>query len=102
MPTYEGLSGCLQPQTSGACADNRLDQDVLPLFAGRILPFDLDASRAYADLMVKARASGKAIGNADAYIAATAAANGLTVATRDTGPFAAAGLNTINPWETAS
>ncbi|MBZ9807632.1 type II toxin-antitoxin system VapC family toxin [Mesorhizobium sp. BR1-1-9] len=85
-----------------AVLHDRLEQDALPLFAGRILPFDLDASRAYAKLMVQARASGKAIGNADGYIAATAAANGLTVATRDTSPFAAAGLNTINPWETAS
>ncbi|TIT56490.1 MAG: type II toxin-antitoxin system VapC family toxin, partial [Mesorhizobium sp.] len=71
---------------------DRLEQDALPLFAGRILPFDLDASRAYAILMVQARAAGKAIGNADGYIAATAAAHGLTVATRDTSPFAAAGL----------
>ncbi|MBZ9908621.1 type II toxin-antitoxin system VapC family toxin [Mesorhizobium sp. BR115XR7A] len=81
---------------------DRLEQDALPLFAGRILPFDLDASRAYADLMVQARAAGKAIGNADGYIAATAVAHGLTLATRDTGPFAAAGLNTVNPWESAS
>ncbi|MBZ9709610.1 type II toxin-antitoxin system VapC family toxin [Mesorhizobium sp. ESP7-2] len=80
---------------------DRLEQDALPLFAGRILPFDLDASRAYANLMVQARAAGKAIGNADGYIAATAVAHGLTIATRDTGPFAAAGLNTVNPWEAA-
>ncbi|RUX06786.1 MULTISPECIES: type II toxin-antitoxin system VapC family toxin [unclassified Mesorhizobium] len=80
---------------------DRLEQDALPLFAGRILPFDLDASRAYAILMMRARAAGKAIGNADGYIAATAAAHGLTVATRDTSPFAAAGLNTVNPWEAA-
>ncbi|MBZ9723559.1 type II toxin-antitoxin system VapC family toxin [Mesorhizobium sp. CO1-1-11] len=80
---------------------DRLDQDALPLFADRILPFDLDASRAYANLMVQARAAGKAIGNADGYIAATAAVHGLTVATRDTSPFAAAGLSTVNPWEAA-
>ncbi|MBZ9965377.1 type II toxin-antitoxin system VapC family toxin [Mesorhizobium sp. BR1-1-2] len=85
-----------------AVLHDRLEQDALPLFAGRILPFDLEASRAYAKLMVQARAAGKAIGNADGYIAATAAANGLTVATRDISPFAAAGLNTINPWEIAS
>ena len=29
------------------------------------------------------------------------AANGFTVATRDTSPFEAAGLNVINPWEAA-
>jgi predicted nucleic acid-binding protein len=75
-----------------------LERDVLPLFAGRVLPFDLDASQVYADLMAQARAAGKAIGKADGYIAATAAIRGLMVATRDTGPFRAAGLNVVNPW----
>ncbi|TXL71653.1 type II toxin-antitoxin system VapC family toxin [Vineibacter terrae] len=76
----------------------RLERDVLPLFAGRVLPFDLDASQAYADLMAQAQVAGKAIGKADGYIAATAAIRGFTVATRDTGPFQAAGLNVVNPW----
>ena len=49
--------------------------------------------------MARARASGLAIASADGYIAATAAANGLTVAARDTGAFAAAGAALINPWE---
>lgn len=79
----------------------RLEHEVLPAFAGRVLPFDLDASRAYSELMARARARGKAIGNADGYIAATAAAHGLMIATRDTSPFEAAELNTINPWEAA-
>jgi predicted nucleic acid-binding protein len=78
---------------------DRLEQDVLPAFTGRVLPFDLDASQAYADLMSQARAAGRAIGMADGYIAATAAARGLMVATRDTRPFEAAGLSIINPWE---
>jgi predicted nucleic acid-binding protein len=76
----------------------RLTNEVLPAFANRILPFDLDASQAYADLMARARIGGKSIGKADGYIAATAAAHGLMVATRDTSPFEAAELNTINPW----
>ncbi len=77
---------------------NRLEREVLPAFTGRILSFDLDASQAYAQLMARARQTGKAIGKADGYIAATAAAHGLMVATRDTSPFEAAGLNVINPW----
>jgi predicted nucleic acid-binding protein len=81
---------------------DRLESDVLPLFAGRVLPFDLDASRTYADLIARAKSAGHAIGRADGYIAATAAARGLVVATRDTGPFKAAGLKTINPWAAAS
>lgn len=78
---------------------DRLERDVVPAFNGRVLPFDLDASQAYADLMAQARAAGKAIGKADGYIAATAAARGLMVATRDTSPFEAAGLNIVNLWE---
>lgn len=76
----------------------QVEQRVVPLFRGRILPFDATASRAYALLRARARAAGQSIGTADGYIAATAAANGLTIATRDAAPFVAAGLTVINPW----
>lgn len=76
-----------------------LERQVLPLFAGRVLSFDLAASQAYAELMAKARAAGLAIGVSDGYIAATAVANGMMVATRNMAPFAAAGVSIINPWE---
>ena len=81
---------------------NRLEQNVLPAFAGRVLPFDLDASRAYATLMARARSEGKPIGRADGYIAATAVARSLAVTTRDVEPFLAAGLQVVNPWEASS
>ena len=77
-----------------------LEKRVLPLFAGRVLPFDLACTQAYATLMSKARAAGLAIASADGYIAAIAAANGLAVATRHTGPFKAAGAAVIDPWQT--
>ena len=77
-----------------------LEQRVLPLFVGRILPFDAATSEAYAVLRARARAQGKAIAPADGYIAATATSHGLIVATRDTSPFEAAGLTVINPWNT--
>jgi len=77
----------------------RLENEVLPTFEGRVLPFDLGASQAYADLMTRAKAEGKAIGKADGYIAATASARGLMLATRDIAPFEAAGLKIVNPWE---
>jgi predicted nucleic acid-binding protein len=82
-----------------AIYQERLERDVLTAFTGRVLSFDLDAARAYAELMARARKEGKAIGKADGYIAATAAARGFTVATRDASPFEAAGLTVINPWE---
>lgn len=75
-----------------------LEKRVLPLFAGRVLPFDLACTQAYAALMAKARSAGLAIATADGCIAAIAAANGFAVATRDTSPFAVAGVTVINPW----
>ena len=75
-----------------------LEQRILPLFVGRILPFDAAASEAYAEIRARACAQGNAIAPADGYIAATAASHGLMVATRDTGPFVAAGLTVFNPW----
>lgn len=77
----------------------RLEREVLPAFIGRVLPFDLGVSQAYAELMARARGAGKTIGKADGYIAATAATRGLAVATRDTTPFVAAELTVINPWQ---
>lgn len=81
---------------------DRLEREVLPAFTGRVLPFDLDASRIYADFMAQARAAGRAVGKEDGYIAATAAARGFAVATRDSGPFEAAGLSIVNPWKAES
>jgi predicted nucleic acid-binding protein len=75
-----------------------LEKRVLPLFAGRVLPFDLACTHAYATLMAKARSAGLAVATADGYIAAIAAANGFAVATRDTSPFETAGVTVINPW----
>ena len=78
---------------------NRLEDKLLPLFTGRVLPFDFAVTEAYAEVMSQARMSGQSISTADGYIAATAAANGMIIATRDTNPFVAAGLQVINPWE---
>lgn len=76
----------------------RLEHDVLPHFTDRILVFDLAISKTYAELMARARTRGKAIGLADGYIAATAASHKMRVATRDIGPFEAAGVDVIHPW----
>jgi predicted nucleic acid-binding protein len=75
-----------------------MENHVLPLFTGRVLAFDLPASQAYAELMSRVRAAGLAIGAADGYIAATAAANHMAVATRDAAAFEGAGIPVIDPW----
>lgn len=76
-----------------------LEKRLLPMFANRVLSFDMACTKTYAVLLAKSRATGLAIETADALIAAIALANNFTVVTRDTTPFEAAGLNVINPWE---
>lgn len=78
---------------------DNLEKRVLPLFAGRVLPFDLACTPAYAALMAMARAAGQAIATADGCIAAIAAAHHFAVATRDKGPFLAVGVAVVNPWQ---
>lgn len=78
--------------------EEELERRVLPRFSGRVLVFDLAASQAYAELMAAAQSRGQGISVSDGHIAATAAANGMMIATRDTKPFKAAGLEVINPW----
>lgn len=76
-----------------------LEKRVLPLFAGRVLPFDIPCTPAYAALIARTRKEGIFIAAADGYIAAIAATNGFAVATRDTTPFEADGPAVINPWQ---
>ena len=68
---------------------------VLRLFRDRVLPFDIDAARCYADLAVTARASGRGFPTPDGYIAAIAASRGFMVASRDTAPYEAVRLRVM-------
>jgi len=82
----------------------RLDQALealAALFKGRVLPFDTDAARHYADLAVLARNGGRGFPTPDGYIAAVAASRGSIVASRDTSPYRAAGVPVIDPWQAA-
>ncbi len=74
---------------------------LLELFDSRVLPFDTEAARCYAQLATQARAAGKGFPMPDGYIAAIAMAQGFAVASRDTSPFEAAGVPVINPWDGA-
>jgi predicted nucleic acid-binding protein len=72
---------------------------LMGLFRDRVLPFDIDAARRYADLAVLAKVAGRGFPTPDGYIAAIAASRGFIVASRDTAPYAAASVTVINPWE---
>ncbi len=68
-------------------------------FAGRILPFDVTAARAFAVIAATRRRAGRPIEMPDAQIAAIARANRMAVATRNVADFADCGVDLINPWE---
>ena len=67
-------------------------------FAGRILPFDSEAARAYARIAADRRAAGRPISQADCQVGAIAHSRGMAVATRNVRDFAAMGVNIIDPW----
>lgn len=74
-------------------------EGLMGLFKDRVLPFDVEAARHYADLAVVAKVSGRGFPTPDGYIAAIAASRGFIVASRDTAPYEAARVTVINPWK---
>jgi hypothetical protein len=70
-----GRRRCCWP-VNCAPAFNRIWKSGGCLCSGRVLPFDLVCTQAYAALVAKARGAGLAFATADTYITAIAAANG--------------------------
>lgn len=65
---------------------------------GRVLPFDASAAAQYALVFAHRRQAGRAIGMADAMIAAIARAHGAALVTRNTRDFAGCELRLVDPW----
>lgn len=74
------------------------EQIVTAKFAGRILPFDVDAAEAYGELVAKLERAGRTIDVVDAMIAATALVNAATLATRNGSHFAHTGVTLADPF----
>ena len=74
--------------------DAVIDED----FAGRVLPFDSAAARAYAAIAASRRSLGRPILEADCQIAAIVRARDAAVATRNARDFAQCGIAVIDPW----
>ncbi len=70
-------------------------------FQGRVLAFDEQAASRYAEIVARRERLGRAIGVADAQIAAICRAMGATLATRNTDDFQETGIALINPWKLA-
>lgn len=67
-------------------------------FRNRILPFDHESAREFANIVASRKAAGRPISQFDAMIAAIARSHGAAVATRNTGDFEHCGIRLINPW----
>lgn len=80
-------------RAQGAVLREWLDRQVLPAFAGRILPVDEAVALRCAALHVPDPRAER-----DALIAATALTHGLAVVTRNIADFAPTGVATLNPW----
>ena len=68
------------------------------MFAGRVLPFDSAAARAYAEIVAARRLAGRPISQADGQIAAIARDRGMAVATRNVPDFVEMGVDVVDPW----
>ncbi|MEO9191929.1 MAG: type II toxin-antitoxin system VapC family toxin [Acetobacteraceae bacterium] len=68
-------------------------------FEGRVLPFDMAAAVAYADIFAIRRRAGRPTATLDLMIASVARTNGASVVTRNISDFEGCGVTVVNPWE---
>jgi len=71
-----------------------LDEDVRPMFSGRLLPIDEPIAIAAAALHIP-----DPLPEMDALIAATAVVRDLVLVTRNTRDFQRTGVSLLNPWQ---
>lgn len=68
-------------------------------FEGRVLPFDMAAATAYADIFAFRRRAGRSAATVDLMIASIARSRGASVVTRNVADFEGSGVAIVNPWE---
>ncbi|WP_194949266.1 type II toxin-antitoxin system VapC family toxin [Actinomyces trachealis] len=76
----------------------RLENDVFPFFADRVLPFNLAATQAWAEIQTEARRRGRPLPVMDSLIASIARVHGFALATRNIKDLESTGVTLINPW----
>ena len=70
-------------------------------FVDRILPFDSEAAREYADIAATRRSAGRIVPPTDCQIAAIARSRGMAVVTRNVRDFDDIDIEIVNPWTAA-
>jgi toxin FitB len=78
---------------------DRVETLIDETFAGYVLPFDVDSSTHYAEIVATRTRAGSPISTADAQFAAICRQHDATLATRNTPDFLNTGLTLVNPWE---
>ncbi len=68
-------------------------------FEDRVLPFDSEVARAYADIAAMRRSAGRPVAPADCQIVAIARSRDMAVATRNVRDFE--DIEIVDPWATA-
>jgi toxin FitB len=73
-------------------------EEVIEIYAERIVGFDLAAALLYAEVLAEQERRGRNPGTADTQIAATALALDMALATRNTRHLQGLGIDLIDPW----
>lgn len=79
-------------------AEDMFNEDL----GGRILGFESEAARSFAQIAAHRHSLGKPISHADAQVAAIARLRGAQLATRNVADFSDCGVNLVNPWDGGS
>ncbi len=75
-----------------------LVDELLDVFADRIVEINRPIASAWARLMVRCESAGRPLGSMDGFLAATAMVQGHTLVTRNVAGFSASGISLLNPW----
>ena len=78
-----------------------IERMLVEAFENRVLPFDSNAARAYADIAAMRRSAGRPVASADCQIAAIARSRRMAVATRNVRDFEGADIEVVDPWAAA-
>lgn len=79
--------------------DSQVEEMLTETFVRRILPFGVESTPHYAQIIAHRRSLGRPVAVADAQIGAIARAHHAILATRNTSDFDGCGIDLVNPWE---
>jgi predicted nucleic acid-binding protein len=76
-----------------------LAEELPARFEERILDIDPKVAETWGVVMARGQKIGMTLGSMDAFVAATAEAHGLTLATRNVKDFLRLGISLLDPWQ---